>query len=466
MKDILFYNSLGRRKSVFQPITQGHAGIYTCGLTVYERGHIGNFRAFIIADVLHRILVMNGYRVTHVINITDVGHLVGDGSDGEDKMEVSSKKYAKSSWEIVEKYTNYFLEDLRHLNILPPTFMPKATDHILEQIALIQRLETKGHTYRTRDGIYFATKTLPNYGRLSGQRIDEKAVGVRVDIGEKRHPADFALWKFSPQEIRRQMEWPSPWGVGFPGWHIECSAMSQKYLGLPFDIHTGGVDHVAVHHENEIAQVEGAYGILEANVWLHNEFLLVDGGKMSKSLGNTYSLDDIVGKNVSPLAFRYFILGAGYRVPQNFTWQGLDGAQRALNRLENIVRTWRQPTNVHKDIQERFLEKINDDLDTPGALALLWATVTDDAIPEGMRAATVIWMDDVLGLSLRDIVGKPLIIPTDIQVLLAEREQARKEKKWDISDEIRQKILDSGFLVDDTETGQVVREKRSSLEQA
>lgn len=460
MAPIFLSNTLGRRKEEFNALVENKVGIYSCGPTVYERASIGNFRSFIFADLLRRMFEVNGYAVTQVMNITDVGHLVGDGSVGEDKLEVSSKKYNKTAWEVAEEYTKLFIEDMKKLNLLTPTCMPKATDHIAEQIGMIEELEKKGFVYRIADGMYFDTSKLADYGRLSGQKMADKEAGSRVDIGEKHQAADFALWKFSPEGERRHMEWPSPWGVGFPGWHIECSAMSEKYLGVPFDVHTGGIDHVAVHHENEIAQTEGARGVLEANYWLHNEFLLVDGGKMSKSLGNTYSLDDLAAKGFSPLAFRYFLLGAHYKTPQNFTFEALGAAQQALNNLVDQAREWSKPTKIDGAAKKKFMAVVNDDLDTPKALAILWDVVNSQSILSGVKAATVLFFDEVLGLALEDVVARPLVISTEVQTLLDIRTKARASKDWKKSDELRDEIASRGFIVEDTKEGQRIRERR------
>jgi cysteinyl-tRNA synthetase len=460
MMPIFLTNTLGKVKGEFVPLKEGKVGIYTCGPTVYDTASIGNFRSFIFADVLRRVFEANGYGVTQVMNITDVGHLVSDGDEGEDKLEKGAKREGKTAWEVAEEYTRIFLADIKKLNLLQPSVMPKATDHIAEQIAMIEKLEQKGFTYRITDGIYFDTSKLADYGKLSGQKMEDKEGGSRVDIGEKHQAADFALWKFSPEGEKRHMEWPSPWGVGFPGWHIECSAMSEKYLGVPFDIHTGGIDHIAVHHENEIAQTEGASGLLEANYWLHNEFLLVDGGKMSKSLGNTYSIDDLAAKGFSPLAFRYFVLGASYRVPQNFTFEALLGAQQAMNNIVDTVRTWDKPGVIDEAYKTKFLTAVNDDLDTPNGLAIMWDLIKNDALPSDVKSATLLAFDEVLGLALEDVVARPLNVPAEIETMLKEREEARASKDWKKSDEIRDDIATKGFLVEDTKDGQKLRERR------
>jgi len=449
MNTIHLFNTLGRQKQEFKPLKDGQVGMYVCGPTVYFRASIGNFRAYVFADVLRRLFETSGYKVTHVMNITDVGHLVGDGDEGEDKLEVGARREGKTAWEVAEEYTNLFLSDMKRMNLLTPTVTPKATDHIAEQIAMIQEIEKNGLTYQTSDGVYFDTAKQAGYGRLSGQKLEDKEGG-----------ADFALWKFSPADATRHMEWESPWGKGFPGWHIECSAMSEKYLGLPFDVHTGGIDHIAVHHENEIAQAEAARGVLEANYWLHNEFLLIDGGKMSKSLNNTYSLDDLAAKGISALAFRYLVLGAHYKSQLNFTWEAAQGAQNALNKLVDAVRLWDKPTEADQELVAEFMKHVSNDLDTADGLALVWKVVGDESLPTGVKAATLLAFDDVLGLALEDVVARPLKISAEAQVLLDDRERARQAKDFARSDVLRDEIAKLGLLVEDTAEGQRVRELR------
>ncbi len=472
MLPIHLYNTLGRTLQEFTPRQAGKVGIYTCGPTVYDRASIGNLRAYVFADVLRRIFEANGYAVMQVINITDVGHLTDDASEGDDKMELASNKTGKTAWEVAAMYTDLFTADLRKLNILTPTVMPKATDHIAEQIAMIEDIEKAGYTYQISDGVYFDTAKLASYGQLSGQKLADKEAGARIEENlEKHQAADFALWKLSePQRThpelvegstpKRHMEWESPWGKGFPGWHIECSAMSEKYLGIPFDIHTGGVDHIAVHHENEIAQAEAARGVIEADIWMHNEFLLIDGGKMSKSLGNTYSLDDLFDKGISPLAFRYFVLGAHYKTQLNFTWESVQAAENALNRLIDTVRDWDKPTEANQELVTEFLTLVNKDLDTVSALALLWKVVGDDALETSVKAATILAFDEVLGLALEDVVARPIKIPAEVQALLKEREQARANKDFAASDALRDAMALLGYAVEDTAAGQHVREAR------
>ncbi|HLD20831.1 MAG TPA: cysteine--tRNA ligase [Patescibacteria group bacterium] len=463
---IRFYNTLIRQKEEFRPIHEGKVGMYSCGPTVYWFAHIGNMRSFLFADVLRRTLELNGFEVKQVMNITDVGHLTGDTDDGQDKMIVAMKREGKSAYEIAEFYTTAFKKDLEALNIKPANIYPKATDHIVEQIEMVAALEKNGFTYQTSDGIYFDTSKLADYGRLSGQRGEEKKAGARVEMGEKRNATDFALWKFSAEGSDRDMEWDSPWGKGFPGWHIECSAMSLKYLDAPFDIHTGGVDHIAVHHENEIAQTMGAEGVLEANVWMHNEFLTVDNGKMSKSLGNLFTVEELVAKGYDPLVYRYFVLGGHYRSKLNFTFEGLDAAQNALHKLRETVRSWPTPGTIPPlasrgtigcaDLENEFLAALNDDLSTPQALSIVWKLV-DAELPVDAKAKTLLWMDRVLGLKLEEYLGHALRVPPEVAKLVEQREEARKQKDWPRSDELRDQIQQSGYSVEDTDGGSKIK---------
>lgn len=455
---IQLYNTLTRNKEEFKPIHEGRVGMYACGPTVYWFATIGNMRAFLFVDVLRRALEVNGLEVKLVMNITDVGHLTDDGDAGEDKMLVAMQREGKTAYDIAEFYTQVFFTDLERLNIKPANVFPRATAHIPEQIEMIQRLEANGFTYKTSDGIYFDTSKLESYGQLSGQSADEKQAGARVDMGEKRHATDFALWKFSPTDVKREMEWESPWGVGFPGWHLECSAMSGKYLDVPFDIHTGGVDHIAVHHENELAQTEGADGVLEANYWLHNEFLTVDGGKMSKSLGNAYTMDQLMEKGFDPLDFRYMVLGAHYRSLLNFTFESLTAGGNARKKLVETVRDWAAPSAPDAGFMDRFVASLNDDLNTAQALAIMWELV-DAEMDSAEKSATLLWMDRVLGLGLDAYVGKTLEVPENVQELADEREQARASKDWAKSDELRDRIAELGYMVEDTDSGQKIKQK-------
>ncbi len=479
--ELQLYNTLTRKIEEFVPIETGKASVYSCGPTAYWFSHIGNMRAFLFSDVLHRTLLWNGFNVAIVMNVTDVGHLVADSDDGEDKMLIAMRREGKSAYEIAEFYAQAFFLDLTRLNILPASKYPRATDHIAEQIAMVADLERNGFTYRTSDGIYFDTSKMSEYGQLSGQKLEDKLAGARVEIGEKRQGTDFALWKFAAEGVNREMIWSSPWGDGFPGWHIECSAMSKKYLGVPFDIHTGGIDHIAIHHENEIAQTRGADGLLQANVWMHSEFITVDSGKMSKSLGNFYTIQDLIDRGYDPLAYRYFVLSGHYRSKINFTWEALDGAQNALHRLRGIVRSWpftgtlvpsgldATPTDakalvgkkVAGKFTDRFHSAINDDLKTSQALAVLWDMVGDQAFSDEEKAATILDFDRVLGLGLKEYIGRAELeeIPAKVQVLVDQRQKARSAKNWTESDQLRDQIAGLGFTVEDTADGQKVRSR-------
>jgi len=452
------FNSLTRKIEEFKPISPPQVGMYTCGPTVYDFAHIGNFRTYITADILHRTLLHNRYKVKFVMNITDVGHLtgdnVGDADTGEDRMEKSAKKQGKSAWDIAKFYTDAFLKDYRQLNLLAPSVLCRATDHIKEQIVFVQELEKKGFTYKTSDGIYFDTSKFPDYGKLSN--LDDIQEGARVEANpEKKNLRDFALWKFtypngrsfnSAQDdnaSRRQMEWESPWGIGFPGWHIECSAMSVKYLGDNFDIHAGGMDLASTHHPNEIAQTEAITGRQFVKHWVHAAFILVDGKRMSKSMGNNYTLSDLTEKGFDPAALRYLYLQTHYRKELNFTFDALEASQNALTKLKEEIATFKKPRIGCAEYEERFLEAINDDLNMPQALAVLWELIKSD-YPTGAKAESVARMDEVFGLNLFE-VAHTVEIPETVQKLIQEREQLRREKRFHLADGLRHKIRKMGF---------------------
>lgn len=452
------YDTYSRSLREFVPLKPREVGMYTCGPTVYDYAHIGNLRTYVFEDVLRRVLEFNGYRITHVMNITDVGHLVSDADTGEDRMEKGSRRTGMTAWEIAELYTNEFIQDMHRLNIQEPTVWCKATDHIQEQIDFIRCIEEKGYAYRTADGIYFDTSRLSDYGHLARKDIEGLQAGVRIEMGEKRHPTDFALWKFSTPGQKRQMEWDSPWGVGFPGWHIECSAMSAKYLGTFFDIHCGGEDHISVHHTNEIAQTQACYGTRLANFWMHGYFLQIDESRMGKSAGNFLRVQTLMDRGYDPLAWRYFCLNANYRAKLNFSWEGVEGANISLNRLRNAVFEWGEPGQVDQPYLSRFTEAINDDLNMPRALAVTWELVKSD-LPAAAKKATILEMDKVLGLRLGEWQPKEEEIPADIMNLLEERQAARKEKRWKDADEIRDRITAAGFEIEDTPQGPRVKRR-------
>jgi len=440
----------------FEPLHPPHVGLYTCGPTVYDYAHLGNLRTYLFEDILRRVLAFNGYQVNHVMNITDVGHLVSDADTGEDKMEKGAERTGRTVWEIAELYTQAFQADLETLNILDPTIWCKATDHIPEQIAFIQCIETQGFTYRTADGIYFDTAKLPSYGYLARLDIEGLRGGMRVELGEKQSITDFALWKFSPTDSKRQMEWESPWGIGFPGWHIECSAMAAKYLGSLFDIHCGGEDHISVHHTNEIAQTEACHGTRLANFWLHGHFLQLGEAKMAKSAGEFLRVQTLLDRGYDPLAYRFFCLGAHYRAKLNFTWESLDGATTAFQRLRTAAAAWGEPSAPDETFMDNFTTQINSDLNMPRALALTWNLIKSD-LPAATKKATLIEFDKVFGLGLSTWQPEAVAIPAAILALANQRQQARLEKRWQDADALRQQIKASGYEVEDTPRGPRVR---------
>ena len=448
MTELKFFNTLSRTKETFEPIETGKVGIYSCGPTVYSSPHIGNMYAYVCWDVLVRVLQYLGYEVKNVINITDVGHLVSDGDSGEDKMEKGSKKEGLSVWEIAKKYEDEFLTNLDELNIERPWKLPRATDHIAEQINLIQKIEANGYTYKTSDGIYFDTSKMVDYGKMANLNLEKIKEGARVEVNEeKKHPTDFALWKFSPKGVKRQMEWESPWGVGFPGWHIECTAMSTKYLGEKFDIHTGGEDHIPVHHTNEMAQAEGAFGHDLVRYWIHNAFITFKGNKISKSSGGLWTIADLKEMGFEPLAFRYMVLSSHYRKGMEFSIESLKSAQTALAKLRKYRVEDGKDYEVNQAFREEFISKISDDLAMPEALAVVWKLMKSDLIVEE-KWATLLDMDKVLGLRLGETVFEEKI-PEEIAQLAQQRQQARENKNWAESDRLRELIKSQGYLVED-----------------
>jgi len=446
------FDTYSRQVRDFEPLRPPQVGLYACGLTVYDYAHIGNLRTYIFEDILRRTLEAHGYDVLHVQNITDVGHLVSDADEGEDKMEKGSRRTGKSAWEIAEFFIEAFRQDLAALNVLEPHVWPKATDHIAEQIALIECIEEQGYAYLTSDGVYFDTSRLPDYGHLA--RLDVKGLqaGARVELGEKRNPTDFALWKFSPPGEQRQMEWDSPWGVGFPGWHIECSAMAAQYLGPYFDIHCGGEDHIPVHHTNEIAQSQACYQTKLANFWIHGYFLVTRGEKMAKSAGDFLRLQTLLDAGYDPLSYRYLCLNAHYRSRLNFNWEAMDGAATTLNRLRQHVYGWGAPGPADEAALGRFMAAIDDDLNTPQALAVIWE-VARGSLPDAVKKGTVLAADRILGLRLADWSPPETEAPEAVEVLLAQRQQARAAKNWAEADRLRDEIRAAGFDVIDSPDG-------------
>ena len=451
------YDTYSRSLRPFEPIAPGQAGLYACGPTVYDYAHIGNLRTYLFVDGLRRALEFNGLQVRHVMNITDVGHLTSDADCGDDKIEARSRRSGESAWDIAAAFTRAFEDDLRQLNILPPSVWCRATDHIAEQIAFIGDLEAKGYTYRTDDGIYFDTTRQDDYGKLARLKRDGLQAGKRVELGEKRDICDFALWKFSGVPGQRQMEWDSPWGLGFPGWHIECSAMAEKHLGAYFDIHCGGEDHVAVHHSNEIAQTQARHGTRLANFWLHGAFLKTQDAKMSKSSGDFLRLQSLLEQGVDPLAYRYLCLGAHYRSSLNFTDDALRAASSGLARLRSTVHGL---GDEHGEADpawlDRFAEQINDDLNFPRALAVAWDLLKSD-LPDAMKKATMARFDAALGLGLLAWQPVQVEVPQPVQAWMALRAIARAQRQWAEADRLRTLARAAGYDIDDTPQGQQAR---------
>ncbi len=450
--ELQLFDTYERKVRPFEPLTPGKVGVYACGPTVYNFAHIGNLRTYLFEDLLKRVLLRNGYEVNHIINITDVGHLTSDADTGEDKMELGAKRTGMTAWELAAFYTDAFQKDLKRLNVLDPSVWCKATDHIEEQITFIKELEEKEFTYRTSDGIYFDSRKLNNYGFLARLDIEGLQAGARVDQGERKFVTDFALWKFSPEDEQRQMEWDSPWGRGFPGWHIECSAMSAKYLGDYFDIHCGGEDHIPIHHTNEIAQTEAARGTRLANYWMHGYFLQLDNAKMAKSSGEFLTLDVVEEKGFSSLAYRYFCFSAHYRTQMSFSWASLDAAQRTLNRLYETAWNWGEPGEVSADYVARFDACLNDDLNMPRALAVLWELVRSEEA-DSVKKATLLACDDVLGLDIANWAPAEIEVPDEVSALVQAREEARAAKDWGRADELRKQVSDLGYVIEDTKEG-------------
>ena len=450
------YNSLTKNIEEIMPIEPGNVKMYCCGPTVYKDQQIGNWRTFSLADFLVRFLKMGGYKVDFIMNMTDVGHLFETSNDpegGEDKIEKQSAEEGKSARDIVDMYSKMFLEEYKDLNLTEPRKFTKASEYIDSQIDLIATLEDKGFTYETTDGVYFDTSKFEKYGNLSGLTVENVKEGARVDPNpEKKNPTDFALWKFSPEGKKRQQEWQSPWGVGFPGWHLECSSMILTELGETIDIHVGGEDLKMIHHQNEIAQSECATGKPFVNYWVHGAFLTVDGGKMSKSLNNFYTLSDIKNKGFSPLDLRYLFMTSHYRGSLNFTWEAMQNAQNTLNRIYDIVSGYEydERAEVSDKYIKKFMEKLNEDLNMPEALAVFWELIKS-ATPESSKLNTILKMDEVLGLRLQEHIG--VEIPENILNLAKMRNEYRKNGIWDKADMVRKQINDLGYVVEDSQTG-------------
>ena len=458
--DIYFYNTLTRQKDKFIPIDKNEVRIYSCGPTVYKDATIGNMRTNIFQDVLRRVLKYNGYKIKHVMNITDVGHLVSDGDEGEDKMIKSAKEEHKTPLEIAEHYTKLFFQDLKDLNIEMPEIICKATDHIPEMLEYVKKLMENGYAYETSTAIYFDISKLDKYPILSNLDIEEQKAGARVNVDpEKRNPYDFALWIKAPEN--HLMKWDSPWGPSYPGWHIECSAMGQKYLGEQFDIHTGGIDLIPTHHENEIAQSKGACGKIPANYWLHGEYLLINGGKMSKSLGNVYLIKDIKDRGYDPIVYKLLCYSCSYRIKLNFTWEGMEATSKSLDRLRNGYKIHKEgkekldeeDRKKLEEIEHNFHEAINDDMNMPLAMSYVWEAVRYSKKSQEV-ADLLLKFDTVLGLKIDKAPEQEKVeIPQDVLDLMEQRKQTRQEKNWAESDRLRDLIKEKGYEVKDTKDG-------------
>ena len=467
---VYLYNTMSRAVEEFKPITEGFVGLYGCGPTVYDYAHIGNLRTYIFEDTLKRVLRHAGYKVKHVMNITDVGHLTGDGDEGEDKMARSARERGRSVWDIAKFYTDAFFKDYDSLNIIRPDVICPATQHIPQMIELIKRLEAGGHTYVAGGNVYFSIDTFPEYGKLARLNLDDLKSGARIDIdSNKRNPKDFVLWFTNSKFGEQAMMWDSPWGRGYPGWHIECSAMSMYYLGEQFDIHCGGIDAIPVHHTNEIAQSEAATGKKWVNYWMHGEFLLSDKGKMSKSSGEFLTMSVLTKHGYDPLDYRYFCLGANYRTQLQFSYQGMDGARTArlglVDRIAGLgdgAASGSEVSEKAKAYMEQFDSFVCNDLATARGLSVLWNMLKDDAISNAEKKFVVNYMDQVLGLGLAQVKAKAAEdqdIPAEVMELVAKRVEAKKNKDWAAADLYRNQIDEMGYTVKDTSAGPSLQKK-------
>lgn len=464
--NIYLHNTLSRQKEIFKPLKDKKVGLYTCGPTVYWYAHIGNLRTYVFEDILRRVLEYNDYEVQHIMNITDIGHLSSDADEGEDKIVKAAIKEGKTAQEIADFYTTAFKEDIKKLNILEPNIYCKATEHIEEQIELIKNLERQGFTYQAGGNIYFDVSKSKDYGKLANINLNAPQKTRVTADPNKKNPHDFVLWFTKSKFQNQEMKWSSPWGAGYPGWHIECSAMAMKYLGETIDIHCGGIDHIGVHHTNEIAQSEAATGKIFANYWLHSEFLLLNHGKMAKSAGTIFTLNDIIQKKINPLALRYLFFTAHYRSPLNFSWESLEAAQNALNNLyENFKKldsvathkeesaTAKKDSEIITGYKEKFLTIINDDLNMPEALALTWQIIKDKKLTNNDKNQLMLDFDKIFGLGLNELKKAAIKIPAEIKKMIQLREKARQEKNWREADKIRREIENNGYMIEDTNRG-------------
>jgi cysteinyl-tRNA synthetase len=437
-----FYNTLTKKVEEFKPIQGGQVGLYSCGPTVYDYAHIGNLRSYIFSDTLRRALEYKGLQVKQVVNITDIGHLTSDADSGDDKMVKGLKREnlpltLDGLKQLATKYEEAFKNDLLLLNIETPQHFPRATEYLKQEIELVQELEKNGYAYKLSDGVYFDTGRLPDYGKLGGLTPISEAQ-ARIGVEGKKSPRDFVLWKLSKDD---HLGFESPFGRGFPGWHIECSAMSRELLGQPFDIHTGGIDHIPVHHNNEIAQSEAAYGTNLANFWMHNEFINISGEKMAKSEGNFITLKTIEEKGFSPLAYRYLLLGSHYRTPTSFSWEALESAQNAYTKLRNGVSMAAETGQIDLRYKTEFMDVLENDLNTPQALAIVWKLLDDKTVSNSDKKATILDFDKVLGLEL----GKFETPSEEILQLKDKMDQARKERDFELSDKLRDELSKKGW---------------------
>ena len=461
------YNSLDREIVDFIPLKQGNVSLYTCGPTVYDYAHIGNLRTYLFEDILRRSLEFMEYKVQHVMNVTDVGHLTDDADDGEDKMELSSRKKGMSVWEIAQFYTDAFFADCEKLNIETPHVSCRATDHIEDMISLIKRIENAGFTYQAGGNVYFDTSKMPDYGKLALLDRQEQKAGINIAVdSNKKHPRDFVLWFTKSKFENQTMQWDSPWGRGYPGWHIECSAMSMKYLGESFDIHCGGIDHLSVHHPNEIAQSEAATGKKWVNYWLHGEFLLMENGKMSKSKGGFVTLQSLIDDGYDPMDYRYLVLGAHYRSQLLYSKRSLDTARTSRLNLFSKISSLVEESGATADSSQQgrlsaaaqsyidqFKDDLSQDLNMPKALSRVWTSLKDNSLANGEKLAVAYEMDKVLGLGLSEIRAESSALSNEQSELITMRELARKNKDWAESDRIRDTLLEQGIVITDTPTG-------------
>ena len=469
---IKLYNTMTRKLEEFKPLTPGKMGFYTCGPTVYWDAHIGNMRTFVNSDIIKRVFIENGYDVTHVMNFTDVGHLTDDADDGEDKMEKGAARENMSVWDVAQKYIDGVLTDMKLLNIITPTHMPRATDHINEQIEQVKILEKMGYTYEIPgDGIYYDTSKFANYGALGGQNLSELRGGARIDDSGKRNSTDFALWKFSPTDTKRAMEWDSPWGLGFPGWHIECSAMSMKYLGQHFDLHVGGQEHAKVHHSNEIAQSEPIVGAPWVSYWMHFEWLLLKNGKMSKSSGTAYTVRNLAERGYDPMAYRYLLTQGHYRQPMEFSFESLDAAatgyKNIVRKIADLMNTDNMgdlDSGLYNTWHDKILAPASDNMKTAETLVVVQELLKDTSVNPTTKLALFEFIDRLLGLQFIDRAQKLVALeqesaPAEIVSLAEKRAAAKANKDWSTADALRAEIDAAGWTILDSKDGYKIVKK-------